>query len=104
MSNLIICLLLWYGMAFGFQNKIVFLHDRFAWLARFLQCSFCVGFHVGWISHLLIHLPLFVSVAVDPVVVLTELVTWAFAAAGWCYGVDVTLQAVESYVGSHHQE
>ena len=41
------------GITFGLQHKIPFLHKRFKWLDSMLGCTFCTGFHGGWIAYLL---------------------------------------------------
>jgi hypothetical protein len=96
MTTLLI-LMMWYGLAFGFQNKLVFLHDRFGWLDALLQCSYCAGFHAGWVSYLIIHAPEVIQGTYGFAALPAELATWAFAAAAWCYAIDILLQAVEVY-------
>ena len=98
MTTLIIYLLLWYGLAFGFQHKLPFLHDRFGWLDSLLTCSYCTGFHVGWVSYLLVHFPEVLAGQYNFVDLPAELITWAFAAAAWCYVADVGVQAAEAYI------
>jgi len=97
MTTLLI-LFLWYGLAFGFQNKIPFLHDRFKWLDALLQCAYCAGFHAGWISYLLVHAPEVIQGTYVFAALPVELATWAFAAAAWCYAIDMLLQFIEGYV------
>ena len=98
MDTVLIPLLLWYGLAFGFQNKLPFLHDRFAWLDALLQCAYCAGFHAGWISYLLIHSPQMIEGTYDSTGSTVEATTWAFAAAAWCYTIDIILEGIEGYV------
>lgn len=61
--------------------------------AQMLSCSYCTGFHAGWIGwgitrgiHEMHH----------PV----EVLVWAFCSAGVCYLVDSTSQVIESW-GRH---
>ncbi len=98
MSTLIVYLLLWYGLAFGCQHKLPFLHERFDWLDKLLACSYCTGFHVGWTSYLIVHFPDVLGGHYNFLALPAELVTWGFAAAAWCYVADVGVQAVESYI------
>lgn len=39
-----------YTLGFGIQNKATFLHERSAFTDALISCSFCLGFHCGWLS------------------------------------------------------
>jgi len=87
----LIDLLVAYGLCFGLMNKIDFLHGKSAFTDALLKCSYCTGFHAGWLAWLLT-LPLYgVSLSPAPVI-------WAFASAVFCYGMDTVLQLAESWV------
>jgi hypothetical protein len=83
-------LLACYGICFGLMNdKVPFVSQ---WLAlgrgdrvidRMLECSWCTGFHVGWVLALCggdVSLGAFVS---------------GFASAAFCYTLDVLLRWLE---------
>ena len=45
----LLLLLAAYGLAFCLQNKIPFLWHKHPLLDRLLNCTYCTGFHSGWI-------------------------------------------------------
>ena len=56
MNHIDICsfdLLVFYAVTFGLMNKITFAYNRVNFLDRMLECSYCTGFHAGWIVYLL---------------------------------------------------
>jgi hypothetical protein len=90
-------LLFAYGLCFGLQNKVEFLRSP-KWplggfFERMLSCSYCTGFHAGWIawafSRAVYGLELS-RAGIAPVV------AWAFASSAFCFLVDVTSQAIEA--------
>jgi len=86
-----------YGLCFGFQNKLPFLHGKAALLDRLLHCSYCTGFHSGWIAWLFS-----VGVAWElPTTTvqgsLLSVLTWAFIGAATCYILDVVVQWLEVF-------
>lgn len=88
-------LLLAYGICFGAMNKVDFLHGKATLLDAMLKCSYCTGFHAGWIAWLIASpargLSLEWAILVGPV-------AWAFSSAVFCYGADTVLQLAESWV------
>ncbi|OHD18648.1 MAG: hypothetical protein A2Y38_19445 [Spirochaetes bacterium GWB1_59_5] len=44
----VLYLLASFGLAFGIQNKLPFLHGRYNLLDSLLQCPYCLGFWTGW--------------------------------------------------------
>jgi hypothetical protein len=42
-------ILIMFSIAFGIQQKLPWLLNRSERLDEFLGCSYCVGFHAGWI-------------------------------------------------------
>ena len=90
----LIDLLLAYGLCFGFMNKVTFLR-KVKFFDRMLSCSYCTGFHAGWIAWLLSR-PLYgVSLSLEAI---SPVVLWAFASAAFCYAADVALQLAEGFV------
>lgn len=94
-------LLLAYGVCFGLMNKVEFLRsDKWPLGAVFnamLSCSYCTGFHAGWLAWGLTR-------TMYGVPALNEVPTaflWAFASSAFCYLVDASSQMVErAFVGS----
>ena len=88
-------LLLAYGLCFGLMNKVDFLHGKSAFTDALLKCSYCTGFHSGWLAWLLTA-PMrgFDPSWQAPL----QAAAWAFSAAVFCYGADTVLQLAESWV------
>lgn len=48
-----------YGLTFLFKDSYIlekprmYLMAKYVWLHQLMSCSFCVGFHSGWIVYLL---------------------------------------------------
>ena len=89
-----------YGVCFGLQNdKAPFLPGLIRkdgnFFDRMFSCSYCTGFHAGWIvwvgRGLVDGFPTLPALA--PSVLL-----FAFVSAATCYSVDVLLQWVESHI------
>ena len=93
----VVDLLLAYGLCFGLMNKVDVLRSEKwplgAFFDRMLSCSYCTGFHSGWIAWALtraVHgLPTTPQEALTPIL-------WAFTSSAVCYLLDAASQAVES--------
>lgn len=90
----ILHLLAAYGLCFGLMNDKVgpvshwlrALPGRWGPLfQRMLDCSFCTGFHCGWLVYL-------VSGRADG---LGGLVLWALSASAFCYAMDAWVRWLE---------
>jgi dolichyl-phosphate-mannose--protein O-mannosyl transferase len=81
-------LLLAYGAAFGAMNKLPdAVYSRLpAFVLRLLACSYCTGFHTGWMAYLAIS---------HEEVILHHAPLWAFTSGAFSYGVDAVISAVE---------
>lgn len=93
--NILLLLLAAYGICFGLQNKLPFLWGRHALLDHFLGCTYCVGFHAGWITWILqewarddLSLISWASIG--------EILAWSFASGAFCYVVDGWMERQES--------
>ena len=89
-------LLLAYGLCFGLQNKVEFLRSD-KWFAggffsRMLDCSYCTGFHTGWLAWLLTRPIHGFEASVSSV---AQPLAWAFVASAFCYLVDAASQMIE---------
>ncbi len=89
-------LFLFYGLCFGFQNKLPFLHDKYDFLDSLLGCSYCVGFHSGWISWIILYLSNGCP-EMGALEIVFSLVTFGFVSSAVCYTIDSTVQLIESH-------
>ena len=89
-------LLACYGMCFWLMNKATFLHNRAKFFDRMFACSYCTGFHTGWLAWLLVNWRL-VDAAYIPDMI-SEAVVWGFASAATSYACDTVLQLAESWI------
>lgn len=92
-------LLLMYGLCFGFQNKLPFLHGKVDLLDRLLKCSYCMGFHCGWLAWLL---SCWMESAMPEgfwVTYLWTAVVWAFTGSAVCYLLDTLTTWMEGSLG-----
>ena len=80
-------LLATYGLMFGVANKVPALHGRSALLDRLLSCSYCLGFHAGWVIGLLSGYIWF------------GLLICGFKGAAFCYTLDTFVQYLEVRIG-----
>ena len=91
-------ILVMFGLCFGFQNKLPFLHGRLNVLDRLLKCSYCMGFHCGWLTWLLTACANGDLPAHGWVPAAASLALWAFIGAASCYLLDALAKWVEDSV------
>ena len=79
-----------YGLTFGFMNKVPLIHNRISLLNKLLQCSYCSGFHMGWIYYC-------IRISYEPYNFfdLWHALCWGMMSAAWCYIVDTFVQKIE---------
>jgi hypothetical protein len=87
-----IYLMLCFGICFGLQNRLPFLHGKSEFLDKMLACPYCTGFHAGWIGWVLTR----------PIEGLGEgwfiaPFVWGFASSAFCYTMDTLTQLLEKY-------
>ena len=108
MEILILFAFLSYGLCFGFANKLPFLYsEKFleagendSFLDRLLTCPYCLGFHCGWLSALMI----WGAFSFPPLgwqTIAFGLVIAGFASSAWCYIVDTAARSLE---GEYEEE
>ena len=85
MDLLLFCLST-YGLMFGIANKLPILHGKFKVIDSLLGCSFCLGYHCGWINHLIFNL------GIDSY---NLLFIHAFCGAAFCYFFDTAIEVLE---------
>jgi hypothetical protein len=74
------------GLTFGIQHKVPFLHKKFSLMDRLLACTYCAGFHSGWIMYV---------VAKHAEFKPSELLISAFASAMFSYSLDEVVKYLE---------
>tara|TARA_R110000824_G_scaffold132128_2_gene294392 strand:- start:578 stop:889 length:312 start_codon:yes stop_codon:yes gene_type:complete len=102
--NVLVLLVASYGMCFGLMNeKLPVLSwilsrlpiarvGRENFFERMFACSYCTGFHTGWITWAASRVIGSGSLQEDVV----GGVLFAFASSAFCYSLDVTLQRLEN--------
>lgn len=85
-------LLACYGLTFGLMNKTLWLQNRSQFAASLLSCSYCTGFHSGWIIYLASNLD---KLSTTNVGFLVNSMLWSLASACFCYSLDVAMQKLE---------
>jgi hypothetical protein len=88
-------LVLAYGLTFGIQNKATFLRGKLAVLDRLVKCTYCTGFHSGWMTWLLAWALEGRAPATQPLGIAASVVAWGLASAAFSYGVDTAIRWLE---------
>ena len=103
--SLPLLLLASYGMCFGLMNEKLSVLNRFLYgvpimwdytddsnlFLRMFNCSYCTGFHTGWVVWLASSMGSHQS----GVTVLADLFIFSFASSATCYMLDTLLQWLE---------
>jgi len=87
----ILILIAAYGICFSLQHKITFLHNRIGIYDKMIKCTFCTGFHCGWIAYLLSKCDKIREIE------FSSLILFAFASAAFCYAVDEVMKFIERF-------
>ncbi len=95
MEDMII-LLSAYGITFGLQHKLPALHGKNKTIDKMLQCTYCTGFHAGYIAYGL-KKGLEYAQKGQTDATLGEAVTFAFASSGFSYLIDTGARVMESH-------
>ena len=90
-------LLLCYGVCFGLMNKVPFLHGRSAFLDKMLKCSYCTGFHSGYISWFMNAVATCSDFGLHS---LGQALVWAFSSSAACFILDTTTQLLEKQLSA----
>ena len=89
----LIALLFAYAMTFGVQNKAPFLY-WFRRLHGFLACTYCVGFHAGWVTWLLA----WAVTGTLPATgwgILPSVAVWSLTSAAFSFAFDALVRYLE---------
>jgi hypothetical protein len=82
-----------YAVAFGIQNKVPPLY-RFEWLHGFLGCIYCIGFHAGWISWLMVW-AVSGKTPAEGWYIIPSILIWALTSAAFCFFFDAMIKWFE---------
>lgn len=69
------------------MNKTSWAQNRYQLLDDMLACSYCTGFHAGWISLLILHPALFNDVQ--------TILFWSFVSSSFSYIIDTFVAYLE---------
>ena len=90
-EDLLLMLMATYGLCFAIQHKLTFLHKRIDFFDRMFACTYCTGFHCGWIMYLL----MLVGENFD-LFELPYIIMFCFASSVFCYTLDEFIKYLES--------
>lgn len=102
MEQLVVTLFCMYGIMFTLRSAQLpivtqvrdFLTGKSSFFRKLFDCSFCTGFHAGWLTYILLNYDAFVtSSLVDNS---SSLVAYSFMSATFCYALDTILVKMES--------
>jgi hypothetical protein len=74
------------GVTFALQHKLPFLYNKLSILDSMLKCTYCTGFHSGWLVCLI--------VAWDTLSA-ANLFVFSFASAIFSYALDEVIKSIE---------
>ena len=89
-----------YGITFFLQHKAYPFLSKQPFFKEMLECTFCTGFHGGWIAFLLL-------AKNEPILkwqFIAELISWGFAGAAAAYIVDTLISKVEEYGNGNYSD
>ena len=93
---LLLVLLCAFGLCFWVQNKLTFLKGKHKLLDALISCSYCLGFHCGWVSYMMVTL----SNGESPIpiwyMLIVQAIVHGFASAVFCYFFDELSLLIES--------
>ena len=92
----LIDMLICYGICFGLMNKALILHGKVAILDKMLSCSYCTGFHCGWLWYVITAL-LKDNMGAAWQVHTGSILAYAFGASAFCYLADAATQLIEGW-------
>lgn len=90
-------LLVCYGLCFGLQHKAPALRSWYEWSDNLLRCSYCTGFHCGWVVWTVTW-----ALGTHPIrgpFFILEVGMWSFASATFCYVLDTVVKLAEERTG-----
>lgn len=101
--ELVLFLLVSYGIGFWLQNKVEFIRGKVALVDKGLDCTFCTGFHSGWITFLMLQASSWNEATLNWRL-LPQTIAFGFAAAAFNYTFDTLVRFVESRISASEEE
>ena len=101
--ELVLFLLVAYGIGFWLQNKADFLRGISALVDKGLDCTFCTGFHSGWITFLVLQAGSWTEHTLNWRLV-PQALAFGFAASAFNYAFDTLVRFVESRISPAEEE
>ena len=87
-----------YGLTFGFQHKASFLRGRSGFIDRMLDCTYCTGFHAGYIVWFIHCVAMWSADLMTPFVAVgLEAILFAFASSAFSYVLDTGARCLETH-------
>lgn len=93
MTPTLMYLLFAYGIVFGFQNKVPFLRGKFRLLDALLKCTYCCGFHAGWLAWLAYYFS--ESPSLGATGISLSILIWGLSSAAFSYALDTGVRWLE---------
>ena len=96
-----------YGVCFGLMNEKLAVLNRVLYalplsrreagnfFQRMFRCSYCTGFHAGWMVWVVGVLPSFIMSGISVPEAAGDAVMVAFASSAFCYAADTVIQWFE---------
>ena len=100
--ELVLFLLVAYGIGFWLQNKVEFIRGKSALVDKGLDCTFCTGFHSGWVGYLLLQAGTW-NAGILNWRLIPQAIAFGFAAAAFNYAFDTLVRFVESRVSQEEE-
>lgn len=106
MSSMMI-LIAAYGVCFGLMNEKAALLNRVLYalplfrreegnfFQRMFKCSYCTGFHAGWMVWMVGVFPQFILTGISVPEMVADAAIASFASSVFCYAVDTIIQWFE---------
>ena len=85
-----------YGLTFGIQHKANFMRSKSTFLDAMITCTYCTGFHAGWVTWLLWKVDSVINGSVWGFE-LFGMLLFAMASSGFSYFVDTAIRLMETY-------
>jgi uncharacterized membrane protein len=91
-------LLVAYGITFGMQHKAPFLRGHNDWLDKMLVCTYCTGFHAGWITWIGWKLKMIFENPMNVTgITFIEMILFALGSSAFSYFFDTAIRLMESH-------
>lgn len=96
-----------YGVCFGLMNEKLAVLNRVLYalplfrredgnfFQRMFRCSYCTGFHAGWMMWMVGVLPHFITAGLSVPEMVADAAIAAFASSAFCYAADTIIQWFE---------